>query len=49
VKAESVKQIAGQFSLLPLTAEWPAALSTWFGAPGTPAKLRPRYFHRYDQ
>jgi beta-galactosidase len=49
VKAESVKKISGEFRLLPLTTAWPAPLTTWFGAPGTPAKIRPRYLHSYDQ
>jgi beta-galactosidase len=49
LKAESVKSISGQFKLLPLTAEWPTALTKWFGTPGDPAKIQKRYHHSYDQ
>ena len=49
VNAESVKQISGRFNLLSLGDQWPAPLTRWFGAPATPARIQPRYFHSYDQ
>jgi beta-galactosidase len=49
VEAKSVKSIAGKFTLLPLNPDWPAVLNNWFGAPATPAVLRKRYIHSYDQ
>jgi len=49
VNAASVKNISGRFTLLPLGAEWPAALTNWFGLPGDRVEINQRYLHSYDQ
>ncbi len=48
VQAESSPHITGKFTLLPLTADWPAALTKWFGAPSATKAFHP-FHHSYDQ
>jgi beta-galactosidase len=48
VRAEDAPRITGKFTVVPLWAEWPAALTRWFGKPA-PAKPFAPYFHSYDQ
>jgi hypothetical protein len=48
IKAEDVPVIAGKFVLLPLATNWPARLTSWFGAPTAVPPFQP-YFHSYDQ
>jgi beta-galactosidase len=49
VKAESVKRIAGRFTLLPLNSTWPDRLTNWFGSPAEKVAVNKRYYHSYDQ
>jgi beta-galactosidase len=49
MKAGSLKNISGQFELLPLSTNWPAALGRWFGSPAQSAELHQAFYHSYDQ
>jgi len=49
VKADSVKSISGQFTLLPLGTDWPAPLTNWFGKPGGRVEIQKPFFRSYDQ
>lgn len=49
LQAGSVKRIAGQFKLLPLSGDWPAVLTNWFVSPGEQPVIQKPFFHSYDQ
>ncbi len=49
LKASSLKRIAGEFTLLPLNAQWSEPLASWLGQPSECATVTPGYFHSYDQ
>lgn len=44
-----VAAIKGGFTLLPLTAAWPAALERWFGPAAARAPVHRPFLHVYDQ
>lgn len=48
-KAEDLKHIAGKFTLTPLEAKWPAAVSRWFGKPGATVPVLHPFYRSYDQ
>ncbi len=49
IKAESIKSIAGQFTLLPLGADWPEPLTKWIGSPYTRVETKKPFLRSYDQ
>ncbi len=49
LKAPSIQSIAGQFTLLPLGANWPAPLTQWFGSPSARVKTLKPFIHSYDR
>lgn len=49
LKAESLAEISGHFTLLPLGTEWPAPLGRWFAARRGPVNVFKPYLHSYDQ
>ncbi|MDI1247927.1 MAG: glycoside hydrolase family 2 TIM barrel-domain containing protein [Lacunisphaera sp.] len=49
LKADDIMRIAGKFTLLPLSADWPAPLQSWFGAPGQAATPQKPFYRSYDQ
>ena len=49
IKAEEIKHIAGQFTLLPLNQNWPASLTAWFGQPDQTAAAQKPFYRSYDQ
>lgn len=49
LKADSIKEVAGKFTLVPLSSKWPQALKTWFGEPGEPVEVRKPFLRSYDR
>jgi beta-galactosidase len=49
IKAASIKNIEGKFTLLPLGANWPEPLKKWFGSPEEQASVHKAFLHSYDQ
>jgi beta-galactosidase len=49
VKTSSLKQITGEFTLVPLAAEWPASLSRWFGSTAGAVEVQKPFSKSYDQ
>jgi len=49
LKAAEIKQIAGRFTMLPLTGPWPSPLKKWFGEPGERCPLQKPFYRSYDQ
>jgi len=49
IVAEKLTKLSGKFHLLVLGKRWPAPLVTWFGKPGTKAKLQQPFYYSYDQ
>jgi beta-galactosidase len=49
LKAGSVKNIAGKFTLLPLGGHWPKPLTNWFGSPGDRVGVTKPFLRSYDQ
>jgi beta-galactosidase len=49
LKAGSVKNIAGKFTLLPLGGHWPKPLTNWFGSPGDRVGVTNPFLRSYDQ
>ena len=47
--ASSVKAISGRFVLVPLSADWPAPLRRWFGAPTETVEAKRPFLRVYDQ
>ncbi len=49
LKVDSIKEIAGKFTLLPLDASWPEPLAKWLGPPSELAKPNKPFLRSYDQ
>jgi beta-galactosidase len=49
IKGSSLNPIAGQFTLLPLSKEWPATLNCWFGSTSGKPELQKPFYRSYDQ
>jgi len=49
LKAENLGEIAGHFTLLPLTQTWPKPLDHWFEAVRGPVNPFKPFLHSYDQ
>lgn len=49
ILAEKTPRIAGTFSLVPLSNQWPAPLVRWFGEPAAAREVFRPFFHSYDQ
>lgn len=49
IKGSSLKQVAGEFTLLPLANKWPAALNRWFSSTAGAADLQKPFLRSYDQ
>jgi beta-galactosidase len=49
VKASSLKQLNGEFTLVPLAAEWPPILTRWFASPAEPRGVQRPFYRSYDQ
>ena len=49
LKADSVKHIAGKFTLVPLGSIWPPLLTSWLGHAGDSATPFQPFYHSYDQ
>ncbi|QBE66394.1 glycoside hydrolase family 2 TIM barrel-domain containing protein [Pseudoduganella lutea] len=46
---EKTPRIAGTFSLVPLSRQWPAPMVRWFGQPAAARDVFKPFFHSYDQ
>jgi beta-galactosidase len=49
IKAPSLKRLNGEFTLVPLAAEWPASLRRWFGSTAHTAEMQKTFYRSYDQ
>ncbi len=49
VKAEDSVHLAGQFTLVPLSKDWPALVTKWFGEAGAKAAVEKPFVRSYDQ
>lgn len=49
ISLERTARIEGQFTLTPLTRQWPARLLRWFGQPAAATAIERPYYHSYDQ
>ncbi len=49
LKASAIQSISGRFTLLPLSAEWPRPLATWFGPASSRVAVKKPFLRSYDQ
>ena len=49
LKAAEIREISGNFTLLPLTAPWPASLTRWFGPANRTCEVSKPFYRSYDQ
>lgn len=49
VKASSMKELKGEFTLLPLSVAWPATLHRWFGSNDNASEVQKPFYRSYDQ
>ena len=49
VDAAKTQRVAGSFTLVPLEAAWPGALTRWFGRPSAAREVFRPFYHSYDQ
>lgn len=49
IDAEKTPHVAGSFTLVPLSNEWPEVLTRWFGKPSPTKEVFRPFYHSYDQ
>lgn len=49
IDAATLQAISGAFTILPLSADWPAPLRAWFGEPGERVPVLKPFLSSYDQ
>lgn len=49
LKADSINEVGGQFTIVPLSSKWPQSLKTWFGEPGEAVEVKKPFLRSYDR